>query len=96
MQKEVNDLLEELLRLEKRSKKDLKRISEIKDWCKQQGSFSTNKFVCAVGTRSKTCLISMDEATSRLGFDFIEEYSLAKTVSYLVVNVSKKDEEVIK
>lgn len=82
--------LKELLALEAEVKPKLKRIEEIKTWCKDQGSFATLHYVCAVIPRQRTCLVSLDKAVTALGKEMLESFNLIQTVTFSIVNVSEK------
>src|SRR5579859_2409608 len=84
-----DEVLEELLELEKDVKPKLKRIEEIKSWCKEKGSFHTDKYVCSVQTRTRTCLVSLEKATLALGKTMLESFNLIQESVFKVVSVSE-------
>lgn len=84
-----DQLLDELLVLEAEIKDMSKRVDEIKKWCKERGSFSTSKYVCAIKTRSMVKLVSLEVATKILGTDMIQECGLTQTITFPVVSVSR-------
>lgn len=87
----TDGILEELLMLEADIKSMTKRVDEIKKYCKERGSFSTARFVCAIKDRSQVRLVSLDRATEILGADMIQECGLSQTITFSVVCVSKLD-----
>lgn len=88
---EVNAALKELLILEAKVAPMLKRIGEIKEWCKEQGSFHTDKFVCVVQPRTQRRMVSMADAAHILGGEeILEELDLINYVQFLIVAVAEK------
>lgn len=86
-----NDMLKELLKLQDRTRKDQKRIDEIKAICKKTGSFSTEDYVCAIKYQNRTSLVSLEEAASKLGMNILLQHKLIANTSYAVITVSKKE-----
>ena len=85
-----NTLLKELLDLEAEVKPKVKRIEEIKTWCKDQGSFSTDSFVCSIKPHTREGMVPLSIAVERVGRDTLEEFELIKMTEYSTVNVSPK------
>lgn len=89
--KDIDSRLEELLRLKAEVKPMVKRIEELNAWCKLRGTFCTTEYVCSVEKRTRTGLVSMDEAVSILTREVIEKMGLSRTSEFLLVHVSKKE-----
>lgn len=88
--KDIDATLEELLDLQLIIKSQMKRAEDIKNWCKEVGSFATDKYVCAVEKRTRVGLVGMDEAIRILGKETIELMKLSKASEFLLVHISKK------
>lgn len=89
---DVDVILHELLVLEADVKVKVKRIDEIKTWCKQQGSFDTEMFVCAVKERSRTGLVSLQKAIDAIGEEILRDNNLIQTSTFLIVMVAARAE----
>lgn len=80
--------LKELVELELLVKPMLKRINEIKELCKLQGSFYTANYVCSVKSLERRGLPGLAEVQKAIGKDILEEYGLIKVSSFLIVHVA--------
>lgn len=89
---EINELLEELLCLEREIRPMLQRIDEIKTWCKIQGSFSTDLFACVVQPMSRRSLVGLEimKKVLRVTDEELVELGLLKTVIFMTVHVGRK------
>lgn len=91
MEEEINEMLHELLKLEELVKQYSKRIDEIRSWCKKQGPFTTNEFICAVIPRSRTSLVSLELASKLVGMEYLATHDLIQTITYSTIHVSERD-----
>lgn len=89
--KEANKKLAELVYLQNNVKPMLSQIEKIKKWCKEQGTFNTDLYVCVIEPRKRTGMVSMEEAIEILSLEVIEKLNLSRTSEFLLVHVSKKD-----
>lgn len=89
-QDQINQILTEFMQLQTVAKQCAKRIDEIKDWCKEKGTFNTNKFVCAVMKRSRTGMVSIEKATKQVGLPFLEANMLIQVSEFEIVQVTEK------
>lgn len=88
---EVEQLLSELLELEANVKPMIRRINEIKEWCKEQGSFCTLQYVCSVQGRMQKRLIGLQAAIDAMGGEeALEELGLIQIIEFLTVHVGRK------
>lgn len=85
-----DEMLSELIELEEEVKVASKRIHEIREWCKAQGSFCTEFYVCSVQPRSRTGIAALDKVVKALGRDILEEHELISTSSFSVISVTRK------
>lgn len=83
-------MLSELLDLEADVKEKNKQIAQIRIWCKSQGSFTTDKYVCAVVTRSRTALAPLDEVREVVSLELLEGFGLVRKTEYQTVVISQK------
>lgn len=86
----TNKILDELMHLEQQSKIIDARITEIRSACKDAGSFSTSKYVCAVTTQTRTGLASLALVETALGRQILEQHNLIKTTEYKTIKVCPK------
>jgi len=87
---EAMDLaLEELLILKQEVKDKTEKIEQIQNWCKEQGSFSTGKFIVAVVTRERVALAPLPEVERVVDRRLLEEFGLIRKSEFQVVNVAK-------
>jgi hypothetical protein len=86
----VERALTELLVLEEAIKPMQKRINEIREWCKSQGSFATDNFVVSVKPRNQVRLVGLKAAIEALGIEILESNGLIQEIEVFLVNVSKK------
>lgn len=89
-QGQIDIVLDELLNLEDDIKPKLKRIEEIKTWCKEQGSFCTDYHVCSIKEHTRTAIVSLKKAVDALGKEMLESFGLIQTTEFKTVHVSKK------
>lgn len=92
----AEQLLSELLNLEEELKPKIKRLSELKEWCKERGSFATASYICVVKEREQVRLVSLETAVRRLGRETLEMFSMIQIIKFKVVNVSIIVEELEK
>lgn len=86
----IEGVFMELVSLQEYLKPKIKRMEELKTWCKTLGSYATENYVCSVRPQEKVCLVSLDKAIEALGRSLLEEKGLIQTVSFEVVSVSPK------
>lgn len=86
----TESVLEELLDLEADIKPKVKRIAEIKDWCKQVGSFNTDHYICLIKDQERTGLVSLEKAVGKLGRTILEETGCIQTTSFQTVHIAAK------
>lgn len=86
---EMNKIFRELMELESDIKPKVKRIAEIKAWCKELGTMSTDEYVCCITMRQRTCLVGLDQVVNALGRTILDEMKLIQVVEYQVVNISE-------
>lgn len=85
---EVTDAdLKELLTLEASVRLMNVRIKEIKEACKQIGSFTTQKHMCAVIEQQRTGLVGLSTVELALGRELLNAHNLIQTTAFLVVKV---------
>lgn len=87
----VNAMFEELQIREAAIKESQKRVDEIKAWCREQGSFTTDRYICSVTPRVRTSLVSLDKVAEIIGWEIIEKENLIKTTEYLTVQIIQID-----
>lgn len=94
-EKYVDQLMEELLELERNIKPMMARIDEIRDWCKQEGTFSTKNFVCAVKDVTRNQMSGIETVCTILGKtkDELFDIGLAKIIGYQTVCVTRREHE---
>lgn len=86
-----DSVLDELMALEKEVKPALKRIGEIRDWCRKMGTFSTERYVCAVLDKEQRRLIGLEAAALALGgVDIVEELGLIQIIEFKTIHVSRR------
>lgn len=85
---EINAVLTEFLSLKQELKLKETRLKEIQTWCKEQGSFATDVYVCSVTDRSRTGLVGLEKAIEALGKELLEQHDLITTSTFSVVSVS--------
>ncbi len=90
----IDSIIEEYLYLREEVRPLLARIEEIRSWCKSQGSFSTERFVCVVKTKNRRCISGLDTLLKVLGKSEEEliELGLMRIISFLDVTVGEKPE----
>ncbi len=88
----VEQLLKELIALEKDVKPKLKRIDDIKTMCRNTGSFSTENYVCVVKESVRQAMVSLAKATELIGMEFIQKNNLVTYSKVLTVSVSEKSD----
>lgn len=86
----IDGVFKELVSLETELKPKVKRLSELRDWCKGLGTYATENYVCSVRDQERRCLVSLDKAADALGQSFLIEHDLIQVVSFQVVSVSPK------
>jgi len=87
---EAMDLaLEELLALKQEVKDKTEQIERIQNWCKEQGSFSTGKFIVAVVTRERVGIAPLPEVEKVVDRRLLEEFGLIRKSEFQVVNVAR-------
>ncbi len=69
----------------------VKRITQIKDWCKEQGSFSTEEHVVSIKHRTQDRLVGLEAAVLALGLETLEKNGLIQQIEITLVNISKKE-----
>lgn len=82
-------MLKELLLLEADVKVKNKRIAEIKEWCREMGSFATDRFLCSVKEHERRGMVGLDKAIQLVGKDTLEEFGLITASTYKTVHVSE-------
>lgn len=87
---DVDSMLSELIELEEEVKIAHKRIDEIRTWCKTQGSFCTNQYVCTVMPRSRTGIAALDKVVAAIGMDILEQNQLINVTFFQIINVAKR------
>jgi hypothetical protein len=87
---EAEKLLSEFLEIKEMVKPLLKRLKDINSWCKTQGSFCTDKYVCSVEEREREAMVSKKEAIFILTEEAIRSLGLMKKSKYLLVHISRK------
>lgn len=92
--KPTEDELRELLVLMDKVKIMSKRIEEIKDFCKERGSFATKNFVCAVLAQQRVGIAPLKEVIDCFGRETLEKYALIKLSEFQIVKVSSISEGV--
>lgn len=85
--------LQELLELEAKVKLMNIRIDEIKNLCKEIGTFNTDKFVCAVTTQTRKGLAGLDEVQKVFGYDTLIQKNLIKVTSFKTVKISMLNQD---
>lgn len=83
-----DEVLKELIKLEKEVKIKSKRIQEIRDACKTKGSFCTFSFVCSVWEQERTAIAGLQECIAALTKEVLEGHELIKTSRFLLVKVA--------
>ncbi len=91
---QVNALLAEYLALQEELKIKGKRYDEIRNWCKAQGTFATDQYVCAVKLQTRVGLAGLETVTTALGREILEENDLIRESEFLLVSVSPKSSRV--
>lgn len=85
----IESVLKEYLVLQDQIKPIIQRIDEIRSWCKEQGSFSTPNYVCAVTPQTRTCMAGLDKTVEALGREILEEHGLIYISTFLVVRIAE-------
>lgn len=86
----TDDMLDELAFIEMELKALEKRAKEIKDLCRAQGSFSTDRYVVLVSIVNQTRLEGIEAMTKFFGRDALAEAGLIKSVSFETVKIQQK------
>jgi hypothetical protein len=81
--------LEEYLVLSAKIKFLEQRVSEIKEACKTIGSFSTDKYVCAVTDQERRGIAGLSEVEKALGKDLLYQHGLIRLTVFQVVRISE-------
>lgn len=81
--------LEEFLFLQKLEKQTVKRLTELKDLCKQRGSFCQADYVCTVYEQEQTRLVGLKEAADAIGMQTLIQNDMVKVVSFCIVKVTR-------
>ena len=87
----TDEELEELLTLEGAVKGMIKRINDIRDKCKLQGSFYTTKFICTVKERTRIGIAPLECVEDALGRDVLEQHSLIRISKYHIIQVVRNE-----
>lgn len=88
---DIDSTLESYIALKKQLKEITKRIFEINKWCKQQGPFSTDMFVCSVECRSQLRMRSIEECSEIMGgLHELKDLGFIQIIEFDVVSISKK------
>lgn len=90
MVKVDNGMLKELFNLENEVRKRQKRIAEIKDLCKQKGSFSTKEFICSVNEVEREYVGPIEMVLHIFGREAFETAGVLHKTKYLTVRTSRK------
>lgn len=86
----VDNMLKELLILEKDVKIKQKRIEDIKKMCKNTGSFSTLNYVCTIKEQQRRSMVGVDKAIDLVGMDYLVSNNLLTLSRFSTVHVAEK------
>ncbi len=84
-------LLQEIVELEAALKPMVRRLKELKEQCKDKGSFATDIYVCSVKEQTRTGLVGLERAIDALGREMLQSFDLIQTVLFKTVHVSRRD-----
>lgn len=90
----TDDELKEFIMLQEQVKYLTKRLEELKALCKARGSFSTDRYVCAVMEQQRTGLAGLKEVEKVLGLELLQRFNLIRTSPYLLVKVTPVAKEI--
>lgn len=82
--------LAELYLLQQVYKQTAVRIEELRALCKEEGSFCTENYVCAVLAQSRRGLAGIDRFIEMLGIDTLIKNNLILQHNFVIVKVSPK------
>lgn len=85
-----DSVLSEFLVLQVSIKKFQQRLDEIKEACREQGSFCTESYSCAIYLQHAVRLVGKEEAEKILGKDTLEELGLLKQHTFTIVKVAPR------
>lgn len=85
--------LAELLSLEAQVKPLLKRIAEIRNACKVQGSFYTANHVCTVKEQERQIIAGLAEVSRFIHPKILERYGLIRISTAYIVHIAKLEEQ---
>lgn len=88
--KVTNDVLKEAMKLERMIRVASKRLSEIKQDCKDQGSFCTRDFAVSVYDQSAERLAPKDDFFAFYDREDLREKGLLKTSTFQIVKIAAK------
>lgn len=86
--KPTDQELREFLALQRTIKIMEDRLNEIKNKCKETGSFSSDYYVCTVIPQTRKGLAPLEEVERKLGKDTLEAFNLVKISEFQVVKVA--------
>jgi hypothetical protein len=87
----TNEILKEYLELEKAAKEIEKRMSEIKEAAKDQGSFSTRDCVVAVSEYTRESLAGLKEVEKVIDKALLVRHGLVKVTEVRTVKILAKE-----
>lgn len=82
--------LREFIALQTTIKIMQKRLDEIKEVCKERGSFCSNNYTCTVLVQERLALLGLDHVQKALGKEILEKHELIKMSTFQVVKVARK------
>lgn len=85
-----DEILNEFITLNEEIKLKTKRLEEIKEACKQKGSFSTKDFVCSIEVQERLGLPGFNEVIRVIERETLEALNLVRKTKVIIVRVNKK------
>lgn len=88
MRQPTDSELAEFLLLQNTIKVATERLEEIKELCKERGTFATMLYACVVTDQTQERLAGLAEVTKVFGRETLERYALIRENTFKIVKVS--------